>query len=142
MLSTTQKRNSYLLWGWHIGALFMTVLSLKNEKLYHQIGRREIPLEEFTASVKGLSLWTTKRKNGFSWAALLYLGAYGNEPTEKLEHEFGRLGVWDASDKDSGTFQGELNRFTGAYSDWGRDSYGVFSRIYGILEELRTFAEV
>ena len=141
MFSATQKADSHLLWGWHVGAFFMVALSLKDEEFYHRIGRKDISLQEFTAYLKKLWSWTDRRRHGFWWAALLYLGAFGENPLSKLEKEFKELGVWDPSGRDEGAFQQELSGCAQGYGRWGDDSAKVFSRIYEILEGLRTFAD-
>lgn len=141
VLSTTQQTGSHLLWGWDTGTLFMTALSLKNEELYHRMGRKAISLEEFTTHLKNLSLWTSDQHSGFWWAALLYLGAFGKEPIEKVECEFKRLGVWDPSDKDAVPFQDALSLFNEAYGRGGLSSGEVFCQIYEVLEGLKTLAE-
>lgn len=140
ILSTTTKINSYLLWGWQIGTFFMTALSIKNRALYDQIGNREISLPEFTTSIKKLTLFNKKdERNAFWWAALLYLGAFSDQPLDKLEQEFQKIGVWDSSKEK--TFQTELKGFAKGFSDWGDGlSRPAFSEIYKILEDLRTFA--
>jgi hypothetical protein len=76
----------------------------------------------------------------YVWARpLLYLGAFSDQPLDKLEQEFQELGVWDPSDKEEGDFQGSMNSFAEAFSSW-RKGYGpVFSKIYQTLEGLRTF---
>lgn len=140
VLSTTVKSNSHLLWGWQIGTFFMTVLSIKNRDLYDQIGKREISLSGLTTSLKKSILSNEGRHDAFWWAALLYLGAFNDQPPDKLEQEFQELGVWDSSGKKEGTFQNELNKFGEAFSSRGRDYGSVFSEIYQILEGLRTFA--
>ena len=142
VLSTTAKSDSQMLWGWHIGTFFMTALSIKNHALYDQIGNREISLPEFTTSIKKLTLFNKKDDhNAFWWAALLYLGAFSDQPLDKLEQEFQKIGVWDSSGKKERTFQDELNGFHEGFSSWGRDHNPVFSEIYKTLEDLRTFAE-
>ncbi len=143
ILSTTTKTNSYLLWGWQIGTFFMTALSIKNRALYDQIGNREISLPEFTTSIKKLTLFNKKDdSNAFWWAALLYLGEFGDQSPDKLEQEFQKIGVWDSSKEKEKTFQTELKGFAKGFSDWGDGlSRPAFSEIYKILEDLRTFAE-
>jgi len=141
VLSTTVTRNSHLLWGWQSVTFFMSALSIKNRGLYERIGKREISLSEFTTFLKKLSLFNgDSRRGDFWWAALLYLGAFSDQPLDKLEQEFKELGVWDPSDKEEGTFKKELSSFDKAFSDWGRDYDPVFSEIYQVLEGLRTFA--
>lgn len=143
VLSTTAKSDSRMLWGWQIGTFFMTALSIKNRDLYDQIGNRKISLSEFTTSLKKLSLFNNKgdHSDTFLWAALLYLGAFSDQTSDKLEQELQKLGVWDSSNKKEGAFQSELNGFAGAFSRWGRDHDSVFSEIYQTLEGLKTFAE-
>jgi len=141
VLSTTVKSNSHLLWGWQIGAFFMTILSIKNRALYNRIGRSEILLSEFTTFLKGLTLFSKDERRSFWWAALLYLGAFGDQPLDKLEKEFQKLGVWDSSDKEKEDFQTELRGFGQAFSAWGELNGRVFQKIYETLEGLRTFAE-
>jgi len=140
VLSTTAKSDPQLLWGWQIGTFFMTALSIKNRTLYDQIGSRKISLSEFTTFLKKLTLFNNKdARNAFWWAALLYLGAFGDQP---LEQEFQKIGVWDSSKDKEKTFQTELNGFVKGFSDWGDiPRRPVFSEIYKTLEELRTFAE-
>lgn len=143
VLSTTVKSNSYLLWGWQIGAFFMTTLSIKNHDLYDRIGRRKISLSEFTTFLKDLTLFSESERHGFWWAALLYLGAFSDQPMIKFEQEFQKLGVWDPSGKEEEAFQKELNRFRfgQAFSNRGDLHSRVFPKIYETLEGLRTFAE-
>jgi len=140
VLSTNVKANTHLLWGWQIGTFFMTALSINNRGLYDLIGNGEISLSEFTTSLKKLSLFNDSKYDTFLWAKLLYLGAFSDQPLEKLEKQFQELGVWDPSDKEEGAFQNELNRFGKAFSSRGRNQEPVFSKIYKTLEGLRTFA--
>ena len=140
VLSTTVKQNSHLLWGWQYGTFFMSVLSIKNRGLYERIGSKEISLSEFTTFLKELTLFNNSERSDFPWAALLYLGAFRNQPLDKLEKEFQELGVWDPSDKEEGAFQEELSSFGRAFSNRGRDRDPAFSKIYQTLEGLRTFA--
>jgi hypothetical protein len=140
VLSTTAKSDSHLLWGWQIGTFFMTALSIKNRALYDQIGSRKISLSEFTTFLKKSLLFNEGKHDPFWWAALLYLGAFSDQPPDKLEQEFQELGVWDSSDKKERTFQDELNRFAEGFSSWGRDQGPIFSKIYQTLEGLITFA--
>jgi hypothetical protein len=140
VLSTTKKSDSHLLWGWQIGTFFMTALSIKNRDLYDRIGHREISLSEFTTFLKGLTLFSEAIRS-FWWAALLYLGVFSDQPLDKLEQEFQKLGVWDSSNQREGAFQDELKRFYEAFSILGRDYGPVFAKIYEKLEGLRTFAE-
>jgi len=140
-LSAAEKKTSYLLWGWHVAALFVIALSLKDEDLYHRLGRNEVALQEFTARVNGLSLCSGSTRHAFWWAAVLYLAGFDKEPVENLEREFTTLGVWDASGKDDGAFQSELSRFGEAYRRWGSDSGTIFCDIYEVVEGVRTFAD-
>jgi hypothetical protein len=141
VLSTVEKSDRYLLWGWHVGAFFMTALSIKNRELYDQIGRREISLSKFTESFKNLSLFKDDSLGGgFWWAELLYLGVFSEQPTDKLKQEFQKLGVWESSNKEENAFENKLSKF-------GKEAYGrfgnrdpVFLTIYQTLEGLRTFA--
>jgi hypothetical protein len=119
----------------------MTVLSIENRDLYDQIGSRKISLSEFTTFLKKLILFNKGDSKAFWWAALLYLGEFSDQPRDKLEQEFQKLGVWDSSNKKEGAFQDELNRYGGAFSSWGEDNDPVFSEIYQTLEGLKTFAE-
>jgi hypothetical protein len=145
VLSSVKQLNTNILWGWHIGAFFMTALSIKNHDLYDQIGKSEISLSEFTIFLKKLSLFNSIGKgdrNPFWWALLLYLGVFSDQPSNKLEQEFQKLGVWDPSSEKERTFEDELKRAHKAFSHWDRDhNKPVFSEIYKILEGLRTFAE-
>lgn len=143
VLSTTIEPNSHLMWGWQIGAFFMTALSIKNRDIYDQIGKRKISLSEFTAFLKKLDLFEGGKPRSFSWAKLLYLGAFSGQPMDKLEREFQELGVWNSSGQKEGAFKNELNGFGRAFSIWGEDEeYGpVFTKIYEVLEGLRTFTE-
>ncbi len=119
----------------------MIALSIKNRGVYDQIGSREISLSEFTTFSKKLSLLNEDSGSGvFWWATLLYLGTFANQPLEKLEQEFQKLGVWDPSDKEEGAFREELSRFGEAFGRRGRAHDSVFSKIYQTLEELKTFA--
>ena len=140
VLSATAKQQSRLLWGWHIGAFFMTILSMKNNDLYHQIGQEVISLEDFTAYLKKIGLCRGIKGSRLWWANLLYLGAFGEESPKKLEPQFTSLGVWDASNENEGSFEEQLARSRGAYSEW-RETGKVFSKIYNVLEGLKTFAE-
>jgi len=139
VLSTTIEPKSHLLRGWEIGAFFMAALSIKNRRLYDRIGRREISLSEFTTFLKKLTLFQKREHRAFWWAALLYLGAFNDQPLQKLEQKFQELGVWDPSDKEEGALQNELSRFGRAFSSWGEDYGPIFAKIYQVLEELRTF---
>ena len=141
VLSTTVESNSYLLWGWPIGAFFMTALSIKNRDLYDRIGHGEISLSEFTTSLKPLTLFSQTERRSFWWAALLYLGVFADQPPAKLEEEFQNLGVWDSSDKEEGAFESELPSYSQAFWRWGDAEGSAFSKIYETLEGLRTFAE-
>jgi hypothetical protein len=141
VLSTTMKSDTQLLWGWQIGAFFMTALSIKNRALYDQIGKREISLSEFTTFLKRLTLFKEGESHAFWWAVLLYLGEFDDQTLDNLEKEFIELGVWDSSDKKERTLQDELNRFGNPFSQWRGDRIRVFSEIYKILEGLRTFVE-
>lgn len=141
VLSITIKPSAHLLWGWHVGAFFMTALSIKNRRLYDQIGSREISLSEFTTFLKESTLFNKGKLHSFWWAELLYLGAFSDQPPDKLEQEFQKLGVWDSSGKEEGDFQNELSRFGDAFDRFGIDRDPVFSKIYEVLEGLRTFAE-
>jgi len=140
ILSTTTQTNSYLLWGWHIGTFFMTALSIKYRSEYDKIGNGEISLSEFTIFLKKLTLFNEDKYDPFWWAALLYLGVFSNQSQGKLEQEFQKLGAWDSSGKKEGDFQNELNRYVEAFGRLGRDRDPVFSKIYELLEGLRTFA--
>ena len=81
VLSTNVKPDAPLLWGWQVGIFFMSVLSIKNRVLYDRIGNKKISLSEFTMFSKKLSLLKEySRSGGFSWAALLYLGTFNNQP--------------------------------------------------------------
>ncbi len=139
VLSTTEKTNTNMLWGWHIGTFFMTALSIKSKELYHRLGSEKISLSGFTESLKKLSLLKDdSRGGGFWWAALLYLGAFGDQPTDRLKQEFIKLGVWDPSNQEEDAFGNELSRFGEAYGRFGnRDP--AFLTIYQTLEGLRTF---
>lgn len=142
VLSTAVKSDRQMLWGWQIGTFFMTALSIKNRALYDQIGKREISLSEFTTFLKKLTLFNKGGRNAFWWAALLYLGAFSDQPSEKLEQEFQQLGVWDSSKKKERPFQDELGGFVRGFSTWGDISdRPAFSEIHQTLEGLRTFAE-
>ncbi|MFH1369966.1 MAG: P-loop NTPase fold protein [Planctomycetota bacterium] len=138
VLSTTKKTDSELPWGKQIGTFFMTALSIKNPDFYHKIGSREISLSEFTIYIKELSL--LKGDHSFWWAVLLYLGAFSDQPSDKLEQEFQKLGVWESSGEKE-AFQNELNKFADAFDRWGRGHGSAFSEIYQTLEGLKTFAE-
>ena len=140
VLSTTEKSKSYLLWGWQIGTFFMTALSIKNRGLYERIGSKEISLSEFTTFLKELILLKNRERRAFWWAALLYIGAFSDQPMDNLEQEFQELGVLDQSDKEGKAFQNKLSGFYKAFSEWGDLPVSVFSKIYEKLEGLRTFA--
>ncbi|UCF14318.1 MAG: hypothetical protein JSW59_12965 [Phycisphaerales bacterium] len=137
----SKKPNSYLLWGWYIGVFFMTALSIAKYDLYERIGCNEISLSEFTAFLKDYAFFTKVEGDGFVWAEVLYLGAFGNQPLGTLEKEFQELGVWDSWNKEEDTFQNQLQRFGKSFSSWGDLPKRGFSRIYDILEGLKTFAE-
>ena len=139
--SATSKTSSHLLWGWHVTALFMATLMLKNEQLYHRMGRKDVSLEDFTRDVGSLPLWTSDGRHGFWWAALLYLGAFGNEPMKKLEREFQSLGVWNPSGREEKAFEREIGCFSDAYGHWGDTQGGVFGEVYEVIEGLKTFAQ-
>jgi hypothetical protein len=140
-LSSDKQPDTTLLWGWQIGAFFMTVLSIKNRALYHEIGRREISLAKFTASIKELRLSDIEGDHiSFWWAGLLYWGTFSDLPLDKLEQAFTELGVWDSSGQKEGAFKSELGELGGAFGRAGRGRAQVFSKIYQTLEGLRTFA--
>jgi hypothetical protein len=140
VFSTTVKSTSYLLWGWQIGTFFMTALSIKNRKLYDQIGSSEISLVEFTTFLKELHLFDNTKGYDFGWAALLYLGIFHEQPLENLKQEFEKLGIWDPTNKAKDDFQIELNNSSSAFGRSLRPHDPVFSKIYQTLEGLRTFA--
>ena len=140
ILSANDERKNRLLWGLHIGAFFMTALSMKNSDLYHRIGQELISPKEFTEYLKNLDLFKGDERDGFWWAALLYLGAFKGESFDVLQHEFRVLGVCDQQEINDVAFKNELARFSGAYSRGGRGSKSSFARIYDTLEGLRTFA--
>ena len=130
-----------MLWGWHIATFFMTALSIKNRELYDQIGSSEISLSEFTTFLKKLILFNEDScSGGFWWAELLYLGAFSDQTTEKLEQEFQKLGVWNPSNNDKDAFQNELSSFSEAFGRIRKTRDPVFPKIYQTLEGLRTFA--
>ena len=141
VLSTREKSNSYLLWGWQIGTFFMVALSIKHRDIYDKIGTGQILLSEFTTFLTTLSLFNKDRHPPLWWANLLYLGTFNDQPLDVLEKQFQELGVWDSSNKKETDFQDQLNKFSEAFSDWGRDLGPVFSKIYERLEGLKTFAE-
>ena len=118
----------------------MTALSIKNRGLYDRIGSKEISLSEFTTFLKKL-IFNKGERYSFQWAALLYLGAFGDQPPDKLEQEFQELGVWDSSGKEEGDFRSQFDGIGKAFSMWGDLRGDVFSKIYENLEGLRTFAE-
>ena len=119
----------------------MTILSTKNSDVYEQIGKMGIPLLEFTAFLENTSLFNKRNGHAFHWATLLYMGAFSDQPLNKLEQEFQKLDAWDPSGKEEGSFQKALNG--GAFSAFDRrnDGDSVFSEIYKTLEGLRRFAE-
>jgi hypothetical protein len=118
----------------------MTALSIKHRSEYDKIGNGEISLSEFTTFLKKLTLFNDDKHDPFWWAALLYLGAFSDQPPDKLEQEFQKLGAWNSSGKKEGDFENELNRFGEAFGRLGRDRDPVFSMIHEMLEGLRTFA--
>ena len=138
VLSMTKESDSYLLWGWQIGTYFMVALSIKNHDIYDKLGSRTISLSEFTAFLKKLTLFNKDKHDSYWWAALLYLGAFNDQPADKVKKEFQELGVWISSDKEEKTFQDDLYKF---FSDAFRARREqIFSYIYEILEGLRTLA--
>lgn len=143
VLSSTQETTSFLLWGWHIAALFLSALAIKNESFYHRVGRGETSLKEFTAYLKGIGLFYREGRGGFWWAALLYLGAFPEAQATEREEHFIELGVWDSSNKGKDAFPQELSGFWKAYSNHGdwHGSESPFSKIYQILENLKTLAD-
>ena len=141
VLSTTKESSSYKIRGWYVGTFFMTALSIKNRDLYDRIGSKEISLSEFTTFLKGSTLFTDDKKNGFRWAALLYLGTFGNQSFNNLEKEFQKLGVWDSSKKDEDHFDAKLAVFYEAFTNSSEIRKQPFSEIYETLEGLKTFAE-
>ena len=138
VFSATQKPDSHLTWGFHVATLFMATLCVKNHTMYHRIGRREMSIEEFTTFLNESRLCATG--DGFWWAALLYVGAFGDENVDKLKDAFIQLGVWDASKDEEEAFQEELRRFLPAYSSWHGPRHFFFD-IYTVLEDLKAFAE-
>jgi len=141
VFSAAVEQRSRLLWGWQLGAFFMTALSMKYDDIYHRVGQKTILLEEFTEFLKNLGLCKGDNRDGFLWANLLYLGVFREESLEKLEQEFRSLGVWDESSQNEGAFQSQFNRGIAAYHQHGLEARQVFSQIYSILEGLKTFAE-
>ena len=142
VFSIAEKSGSQLMQGWHIGTFFMVALSIKNQDLYNQIGQRSISLSEFTAFLSKLGLFKNDEDYGlFGWAALLFIGAFGNQPSDQLEKQFQALGVWGSTDNDEEAFKNELGRYEGSFFSWGRGGKLVFPEIYNILEGLRTFVE-
>jgi len=95
-------------------------------------------IEEFTTFLNESRLCATG--DGFWWAALLYVGAFGDENVDKLKDAFIQLGVWDASKDEEEAFQEELRRFLPAYSSWHGPRHFFFD-IYTVLEDLKAFAE-
>ncbi len=137
VFSITKKSDTILLWGWQIGVFFMTAISIKNRRIYDQIGRDEISLSEFTAFLKKHPLFSDK-EHGLWWAALLYLGHFRDQPLDLLEKEFQTLGIWNPDSKNETTFQDQLNELSVAYGRI-RSNKSIFSEIYQIIESLRTF---
>ena len=137
VFSLTKERKSFLLWGWHIGVLFMTTLSIKDKNFYQRIGQKDITLKEFTDFLKGNIFSKELGHDGFWWAAVLYLGMFGAGDQQKFKNEFINLGVWDESDQEE-TFQRELSSFLEAYDRWGSVKQ-VFCQIFDIIEQLKTF---
>jgi hypothetical protein len=118
----------------------MTALSIKNRKLYDQIGSSEISLSEFTAFLQETTLFDKVEGYVFGWATVLYLGTFNDLSPEKLKQEFQELGVWDPSGKEKDDFQIELDKSSKAFGYLSRSQGLVFPKIYQILEGLRTLA--
>jgi hypothetical protein len=137
VLSRNSKSNSSLLWGWPVGAFFMTALHITNSEFYSKLGQGKILISEFTYFLKKLSLFNDKERKGFWWAAILYLGAFNN--TSTFEKEFQNLDVWDPNGKGKEEFQKELRGFSGAFSNFNNNNGKAFTQIYEILENLKTF---
>jgi hypothetical protein len=140
IVSLPVKSSSKLLWGWHIGIFFMTILSIKNHDLYEKIGNQNITLSEFTEFMKTLPLFNHEANDGLWWAVLLYLGIFSKCLNKELEESFYELGVWNKEAQ--GDFEKELNEYCKAFSGrFGKKTDLVFSEIYKRLEELRTFEQ-
>jgi len=138
IFSLTKESKSYLLWGWHIGVLFMTTISIKDKIFFQRIGQKDVKLEEFTGFLKRNFFYQDLGRHGFWWAALLYLGMFGANSPQQFKNEFVKLGVWDESEQED-TFQKELARYFEAYEFWGSGSKQVFCEIYEMLEQVKTF---
>jgi hypothetical protein len=139
VFSMTKENNSKLLWGWQFGTFFMSVISINNHDLYDRIGKREITPEEFTEFLRPLTLFNETAINRDRWAALLYVGVFGDQQ-DKLEPEFKKLGILDSSNNKEESPRDICGSAVRAFSDHhsiGRES--VFSNIYEKLEGLSTF---
>jgi hypothetical protein len=136
VFSITKEENANrLLWGWQIGTLFMSAISINNHDLYDRIGNRKITPSEFTEFLKPLTFAT----NLDWWAALLYTGIFGFQQ-DKLEPEFQELGIWDSSKNEKEIFNENFGFAARAFLlDRGRGQESVFSNIYEKLEGLSTF---
>jgi hypothetical protein len=139
VFSLTKESKNYLLWGWHIGVLFMTTLSIKDKVFYQCIGQKEVTLKEFTEFLKRNIFSQKLGHHGFWWAALLYLGNFPTVSPEEFKKEFISLGIWDEQDKVKEAFKGELSTFVEAYSRGHFASKPVFYEIYEMLEQVKTF---
>ena len=142
VLSSTVESGSQMLWGWHVGTFFMAALSIRNRSLYDRIGKSEISLSEFTTFLKELPLWNESESAALWWSGLLYVGAFGKRPEDRLEEEFVKLGVWDSAGKEEVAFRQQIGRMAQGFSKWGdMPDKPAFCKIYGTLEGLRPFAQ-
>ncbi len=141
IFSITKESNSFLLWGWHIGVLFMTTLSIKDRIFYLRIGQKNVTLQGFTSFLKKNIFSQGVDRYGFWWAAVLYLGMFSVDSKKNFKNEFIKLGVWDESSQDEEAFKKELNKFFGAYDFVGMGTKPAFYEIYEKLEELKTFEQ-
>ena len=69
------------------------------------------------------------------------MGEFPDQPLAEIKNEFIELGVWDSSNSNMEDFENQINQYSRAYSQFGRDFKPVFPEIYTTLEDLRKFAE-
>ncbi len=143
--SSLSETSSRLRWGWLYGTLFMIVINMKEKDkiVYHKIGRKEITIKEFTSYFKKLNFIKNISTPDNWWANLLYSGVFGVDLFQEMENEFVELGIKQPqSQLDNRTFEEKLKGFSSdAYGRFYNFRESVFSKIYEVLERLKTFSE-
>ncbi|MBN1972464.1 MAG: hypothetical protein JW787_02400 [Sedimentisphaerales bacterium] len=136
-LSETERR---LRWGWLFGSLFMITIGMKDDTIYHQIGRKEITLKEFTSYLRKLNLIKNNSTPDIWWANLLYTGVFSVKSPDKLKEEFAEFGVKIDSNYGDEAFNEQLDKFNNDAYGRSLNEGSAFSEIYKTLEGLKTFA--